>query len=100
MPSVDRAYREYRDKGLEVVLINFREDPDRVRRTVAERGYGAPVLLDVTGEVAGKGYGVWGAPTVFFVDRRGQLLGRAVGGRGWGRPEARAFLEALLEEGR
>jgi hypothetical protein len=34
---------------------------------------------------------------VFFVDRKGQLLGRAVGPRGWDSPAAKTFLRALLE---
>ena len=97
MPSVNRAYAEFKDKGLEVVLIDFREAADLVRRTVQERGYIAPVLLDASGDVTGKSYGVWGPPTFFFVNRKGQLVGRAVGGRGWDRPAAKAFIRALLE---
>lgn len=97
MPSVNRAYTELKDKGLEVVLIDFREDAETVRRAVRERGYTAPVLLDIKGDVTGRDYGVWGPPTVYFVDRQGRLIGRAVGGRDWDRPEARAFLRALLE---
>ena len=43
--------------------MNFREKPDRVRQVVRERGYVAPVLLDESGDVTGKAYGVWGPPT-------------------------------------
>ncbi len=82
---------------MEVLLVAFREDPDLVRRTVRERGYVAPVLLDKSGEVTGKTYGVWAPPTMHFVDRRGRLIGRAVGPRGWDTPAARKFIQALLE---
>lgn len=92
-----KLYREFKGKGLEVLLIDFREDPERVRRTVQERGYTARVLLDQSGEVTGVGYGVWGPPTVYFVNRSGQLVGRAVGPRQWDRPEGRAFIQALLD---
>ncbi|MBI2555537.1 MAG: hypothetical protein HYV92_14200, partial [Candidatus Rokubacteria bacterium] len=77
--------------------ISFREDPELVKRTVEERGYVAPVLLDGSGEVAGKGYGVWGPPTVYFVNRAGQLVGRVVGPRDWSTPAARTFVQALLD---
>jgi peroxiredoxin len=97
LPSVNRAYTEFKDRGLEVLLVDFREDVETVRKVVRERGYAAPVLLDHSGEVTGKGYGVWGPPTVFFVDRKGQLLGRVVGPRGWDTPAATMFLRALLE---
>ena len=70
-----------------------------MRRTIQERGYTAPVLIDRSGETTGKGYGVWGPPTAYFVDRRGQLIGRVAGARDWSTPAVRAFVEALLEEG-
>ena len=98
MPSVNRAYSEFKDKGFEVLLVDFREDPATVKRTVRERGYVAPVLLDQTGDVTGKAYGVWGPPTLFFVDRKGQLVGRAIGPRGWDSPAAKTFIRALLEQ--
>lgn len=96
MPSVNKLYQDLKKKGLEVLLISFRESPALVKRTVAERGYVAPVLLDESGEVTGKLYGVWGPPTVYFVDRKGQLIGRIVGPRDWSTPDARKFVEALL----
>jgi len=79
------------------LLVDFREGIDLVRKTVQERGYIAPVLLDASGDVTGKSYGVWGPPTFFFVNRSGQLIGRGIGERGWDRPAAKIFLRALLE---
>jgi hypothetical protein len=96
LPSVNALHRELRDQGLEVLLINFREPADRVRRIVKERGYTAPVLLDASGDVTGRVYGVWGPPTVYLVDRGGRLVGRAVGRRDWSTPAARTLLEELL----
>ena len=98
MPSVNRAYSEFKERGLEVLLVDFREDAETVRKAVRERGYAAPVLLDQTGDVTGKSYGVWGPPTLFFVDRKGQLVGRAIGARGWDSPAAKTFIRALLEQ--
>ncbi len=82
---------------MELLLISFREDPGLVKRTVQERGYVAPVLLDQSGKVTGEVYGVWGTPTQYFIDRRGQLVGQAVGARDWETPAARQFVLALLE---
>jgi hypothetical protein len=97
LPSVNKLYSELRGRGLEVLLITFREDPGLVKRAARERGYVAPVLIDRSGEVTGRVYGVWGPPTAFFVDRRGQLVARVIGARDWSTPGARAFVEALLE---
>jgi peroxiredoxin len=97
LPPVNRLYAELRAKGLEVLLISFREDAAHVRRVVQERGYVAPVLVDRTGDVTGRLYGVWGPPTMYLVDREGRLLGRAVGGQAWDVPRARDALLALLD---
>jgi len=97
LPSVNKLHAEFRPRGLEVLLINFREDPALVKKTATERGYTSPVLVDHSGEVTGKSYGVWGPPTVYVVDRRGQLLGRIVGARDWSGPGARRLVQSLVD---
>jgi len=97
LPSVNRIHEEWKGQGLEVALISFRESPAQVQRVARERGYTARVLLDESGDVTGRLYGVWGPPTVYLVDRRGQLVGRAAGPRDWSSPAARAFIQALLD---
>jgi hypothetical protein len=96
LPSVNRLHEEFKGQGLDVALITFRESPALVKRTVQERGYTAPVLLDESGDVTGRVYGVWGPPTVYFVDRAGHLIGRAVGPRDWDSPAGRRFIADLL----
>ena len=96
MPSVNRLYGELRAAGLEVALVSFREDAALVRRTVRDRGYLAPVLLDASGDVTGRVYGVFGPPTAYLIDRQGRLVGRAAGPRDWGSEAGRRLVEALL----
>lgn len=96
MPSVNRLYEEFKGQGLQVLLISFRESADLVRRTVTERGYTAPVLLDASGNVTGRAYGVFGPPTAYLVDREGRLVGRIVGGRDWSSPAARDLIRDFV----
>jgi len=42
------------------LLVTFRESAEIVKKAAQERGYLAPVLLDASGDVTGKLYGVWG----------------------------------------
>ena len=58
MPSINQVHREWEPKGVTVVLVNIREDRQKVARTIAERGYTAPAVLDRSGEVT-EAYGVW-----------------------------------------
>ena len=96
MPSVNELYDRYKSRGFEVRLITFREAPDLVRRTVAERRYTAPVLLDESGDTTGRVYGVFGPPTVYLIDRNGNLVGRVVGARAWNGEAGRRLIEQLL----
>jgi hypothetical protein len=98
LPPVNRLYTELRSKGLEVRLVSFREDPALVKRTAAERGYTAPVLVDLKGDVTGLGYGVFGPPTAYLIDRQGRLVARIVGERDWKMPAVKGlFLEVLKQ---
>ena len=77
--------------------MTFRESAETVKKAAQERGYVAPVLLDVSGDVTGKLYGVWGPPTAYFIDRKGQLIGRVIGARDWSAPAARTLIQSLIE---
>ena len=98
MPPVNRLYQELRGRGLEVRLVSFREDAALVKRTAAERGYAAPVLIDRTGDVTGIGYGVFGPPTAYLIDRQGRLVARMVGARDWSKPAVKSLLLEVLKQ--
>ena len=78
--------------------MSFREREDTVRKTAQERGYTAPVLLDASGDVTGKLYGVWGPPTSYLIDRQGRLIGRIQGARDWSSPAAKSLVQSLVED--
>jgi peroxiredoxin len=89
-------YEEFKGQGREVLLISFRESADLVKRTVTERGYTAPVLLDASGDLTGRVYGVFGPPTVYLVDREGRLVGRMIGGADWSSAAAREVIRGFV----
>lgn len=78
--------------------MSFREDPELVKRTATERGYTAPVLVDRKGDVTGIGYGVFGPPTAYLIDRQGRLVARMVGGRDWSKPAVKGLLLDVLKQ--
>ena len=53
------------------------------------------MLLDSAGRTARR-YQVFALPATFLVDRRGSLVGTALGIRDWVGPDARAYLGQLL----
>jgi redoxin len=95
LPSIDQVHGEWEPRGVTVVLVNIREDRAKVARVVAQRGYAAPVALDLDGSVS-EAYGIHATPMAFVVTRDGQIVGRAIGPRPWTGPDARALFRALL----
>lgn len=88
-------HEELKGQGLTVLLVNIRENREIVRRAATTRRYTAPVVLDEDGEVA-DAYRVAGTPTVYLLDRRLQIVGRAIGRRDWASDEGRRLFAALL----
>ena len=78
MTALEPLYRRYRERGFEVLAVNVRQDPERVRAFSRSLGFTYEALLDRDGAVA-RTYGVQGLPTTIFIDRGGLLRGRIVG---------------------
>lgn len=92
---MNALYEEFKGQGFTLLLVNMGEDPHLVRRTVKAQGYTAPVLLDGDRGVSAA-YLVTGSPTVYLVDRRSQILGRAIGRRDWAGEIGRRLFAALV----
>lgn len=58
--------------------VIYQDDPDLIRRFLAERGTWGPTLVDEGGEVA-MAYGVYGPPETFFIDRSGLIAEKVIG---------------------
>ena len=96
MPStIERVHQELRGQGLVVLAINLSEKRDAVAAFVKSRGVTTAVLLDANKE-AEKSYQIAYTPTVFLVDRRGKLIGKAIGERQWTGEQGLALLRRLL----
>ena len=90
LPDVQRLYREYHDKGLEVVALSIDENPSEVREFWRKRDYTFPVAMrsDAFFDHYGR---VSTTPMFYIVDRQGTLKYRVAG------PVGTEKLEALLK---
>ena len=98
MPSMERLYREFRDRGLEVVTVNFMESGEQVRAFVEEQKLTYPMLLDKEAEIAGR-YGVMRLPVTVLVGREGEVIAKAIGFKDWYKDDIRELVAALLGDG-
>ena len=96
MPSMEALYGRYRDKGLEILAVNLREEQGQVITFMKNNSLTFPSVLDRDGRV-GSSYGIQAIPTSFIIDREGKIILRVVGSLDWDSPKIHAALELLLE---
>ena len=88
MPSLEELYQKFRDEPFVVLAVNQWEDPDLVFSYMGQLNVfpSFPILFDPKSEIS-EAFGVKGLPTSFIVDKQGQVVFRAVGGREFDHPE-------------
>jgi cytochrome c biogenesis protein CcmG, thiol:disulfide interchange protein DsbE len=97
MPSMERLYQRFKDKGLVVLAIS--EDSAGagvVGAYVKKHNLSFPVGLDPKMSVAGL-YGVWAIPSTVIIDKKGQRALVANGPRPWDGPDSQALFQSLLQ---
>jgi DsbE subfamily thiol:disulfide oxidoreductase len=97
LPAMERLYREFRGKGLEVVAVNIKDKREDALAFVKKNRLSFPVVMDPEGEV-GLLYGAYATPTVYLIDRNGTVLARMWGPAGWYSPAARKLIGELVEQ--
>jgi len=99
MPSMELLYRRFKDRGLVVLALSVdAEGAQVVTPFVKEHKLTYPIGLDPKMTVAEK-YGVRGLPASYLVNKKGNLVGLALGPRNWDSKAAHALIESLLKEG-
>ncbi len=92
MPGMVEAYKQYKDRGFEIVAVAMSYDPPSyVANFVQTRQLPFPVALDVNGEHARAFGGVQLTPTSFIIGKDGRILEQKLGELDFAR------LKALLD---
>jgi peroxiredoxin len=71
-PALDRIYREYRPRGVDVLAVNVDEERRSADAFLSEHPHEMPVLFDPKG-AAPAAFGVKGMPTSFVIDKTGAI---------------------------
>lgn len=96
MPSMERLYQDFKDKGLVMLAVNIRESPEKVRSFMQDFRLSFTALLDSKGKVS-ELYGVFAIPTTYIIGGRGEVIGRAIGMRNWASEEAKSQFRDVIE---
>jgi cytochrome c biogenesis protein CcmG/thiol:disulfide interchange protein DsbE len=77
-PSLERAWKAYKDRGVMLVGVNFQDKDEPARRFLTQFGHTFPNAPDPSGRVS-VDYGVYGVPETYFIDRKGRVRFKQVG---------------------
>ena len=99
MPSMEALYQRFKNKGFTILAINQWETPDQVFVYTGDFSEPPtfPILFDPKGEISNM-FSVKGLPTTILVNKKGQVVYRAIGGRDFNHPEVDKILRALINE--
>jgi len=97
MPSMEKLWQDFKEENFVILAIDIQEESKLVSSFMKERSLSFPVLLDGKGNVA-RSYGVRGIPTTFFLNPKGETIGKAVGARDWASEESFRLIRELLLE--
>ena len=77
-PVLERGWRAWRDRGVVVVGIDIQDTVEAGERFIRDLNLTFPNARDTSGRVS-IGYGVYGVPETFFIDRGGRIRVKHVG---------------------
>lgn len=97
MPSMEKLHQKFKNKDFAMVTINLQESATQVKGFFKEYKLTFTALLDTTGEV-GSSFGIYQIPTTFILDKKGRIIGKAVGPREWDSKDAIALFEHLTDK--
>lgn len=94
MPSMEKLYRQFKDKGFVVLSVASGDDSSSVAQFIKEYNITFPALLDADFEVS-EYYKVWSLPTTYFISPDGKITGMAYGGRDWSTKTAAQYIASI-----
>ncbi len=95
IPSLNRIYKRFEDKGFVVLAVSVDENKDQYREFLADADVAFPTVRDPQRTVSGR-YGTAKYPESYLIDRGGRVLRKYVGAEDWLRPEIVNYIRSLL----
>lgn len=98
MPSMEALYRQYKERDFILLTISVDQgSPEPTRKFIQQNGYHFSVLFDPAGKTLDL-FGVDRIPATLVINKKGKILGRAIGPRDWSQPDVFSFIDRLLED--
>ncbi len=97
MPSMQKLHTRLKDKDFLIVAIDLQESAAPVKKFLKEYQLTFMTLLASKGEV-GLLFGIRSIPTTVILDKKGMIIGVAMGARDWASKKSMALFEHLIDQ--
>lgn len=97
-PAFERLHQRFKNDVIFLAIaINVNATQGEITAFARKLGASFPVYLAREGKITDK-YWIWGVPVTYFIDKKGWIVGRAIGPRDWTSDNVKAIIDALTEE--
>jgi len=97
MPAMQKLHQRLKDKDFVMIAINLQESASKVKAFNGKYKLSFTSLLDSNGKV-GLRFGVRSIPITYILDKKGGLIGKALGPRDWDSEKSIALFEHLMKQ--
>lgn len=98
MPDMERLGKIMAGRPFKILAVNLMETPAQVKKFVEELKVTFTIVMDTTGEIS-ETYGATSLPLTYIIDKKGQVIHRALGPRDWDGKESLALFDKLTADG-
>ena len=97
MPSIEALHQHFKGKNFVVLTVSVdHEGASLVEKFIARHGYTFYVMIDPKSKTLDL-YQVEKIPMTFLIDKKGMIVGKAIGPRDWKSQEALSLFNRLIE---
>jgi peroxiredoxin len=98
MPSMEELHKQLKEKDFVFLTISVDYVGVKpVQEFIEKHRYTFPVLIDPKCETLDL-FDVKGIPTTFLIDKKGMIIGKAIGPKNWKKPEVISLINLFLNK--
>ncbi|MBT3175824.1 MAG: TlpA family protein disulfide reductase [Desulfobacula sp.] len=96
MPDIENLHKKLNNNDFIILGIDLKESKKKVKKFIKKHNLTFKIVLDKKGDM-GRAFGIRSIPTTFILNRKGGLIGKAMGARNWDNKQSIDLFEYLLE---
>jgi len=82
MPALEKLHRELKNEKFVIIAVSLKESAEKVGAFFRKQKLTFAAMLDPKGN-AGKELGIAQIPTTLILNKKGEIIGKALGPRRW-----------------